>query len=62
MGNKIVSEVYALYHNKKLISTYDSYNSAFSALLKEQPNSVDHAIKYEGWKIELAKLYREKKK
>ena len=45
-----------IYHNNELKTTFTDQESdmcALGYLLRVQSNSTDHAIRYEGWKVEL---------
>lgn len=45
-----------IYHNNKLEKTFENQKddlNAFKWMLNHQGQSIDHAIKYEGWKVEV---------
>ena len=45
-----------IYHNDKLQKEFVDQKTGFAAfkyMLDHQSSSIDHAIKYEGWKVEI---------
>ena len=49
MGTLLGYQVYR--DNKPVSGIFDTHNGAWTWLLKHQPQSVDHATKYEGYQI-----------
>jgi len=47
---------YNIYHDNKLKKTFEHQPNdlcIFGYMLRVQSNSINHAIKYEGWKVEI---------
>lgn len=47
---------YKIYHDKELKKTFENQPNdicIFGYMLRAQSNSINHALKYEGWKIEI---------
>lgn len=42
---------YAIKHDNKLKAKVKTDNDAFIWLLRHQPHSTSHALKYEGWSV-----------
>lgn len=47
---------YKIYHDNELKKTFENQQNdicIFGYMLRAQSNSINHAIKYEGWKVEI---------
>lgn len=47
---------YKIYHDNKLQKTFENQPNdicIFGYMLRAQSNSINHALKYEGWRIEI---------
>jgi hypothetical protein len=51
IGDRIEVEMWNLWHDGKLIATYETHSDAWCALLDFQPQSNDYATRYGGWDI-----------